>query len=106
LSDLKAIGAAIVAQDNRATNAPIFAVQQRNRIYGLDTDYTEDVVWIEDGGDYAEAEPWRAVWLDRMHARTGETPEGWRRVGYRDEWEFVTPPRRASRRLGALSSSA
>src|SRR5207342_1777997 len=40
---LAEIGELIRTQDNRITSEPVFVVEQRTRIYGLDTDYTESV---------------------------------------------------------------
>jgi len=48
-------------QDNRATSDPIFIVQQKRRIWGMDGHYSDDYEWID--GD---------------------------RVYYVDMWEFVT----------------
>lgn len=87
---LAAIGERIASQDNRATAAPIFIVQQRRRIYGLDTDYTDHVAWIDTGGDCDEATGRRARALEARYQRTGEEPAGWSRTGYMDVWEFVT----------------
>lgn len=63
---LARIGDLLRTQDNRITNAPIFVVQQKRRIYGISREYTDDFEVIT--GDY------------------GPT----RRVGYLDTWEFVT----------------
>jgi len=70
--DLAAIGARIRSQDNLATAGPIFVVQQKRRLYGLDPAYTETFVWMNSDGEEAD-ENERAT-----------------RVGYLDQWEFVT----------------
>lgn len=63
-------------QDNRITTNPLFAVQQRCRIYGLNADYRDGVVWMDDEGiEFAECD---------------SVENGCREVGYRDTWEFVT----------------
>lgn len=81
------IGELIRTQDNRITEAPLFAVQERRRIYGIDPAYTDDVTWLD--SEYVEAEPDVARCLERAY-RTGKGPSGWTRTGYRDVWEFVT----------------
>lgn len=42
LEAMAAIGREIATQDNRSTNLPIFIVQTRRRIYGLDPQYGDD----------------------------------------------------------------
>lgn len=78
-------------QDNRITDNPLFAVQQKRRVYGLDEDYEDAHGWahpdrdnlvLEGEPEYAEL---KAAW------ESGEEPRGdWRRVGFKDTWEFVT----------------
>lgn len=64
-------------QDNRITANPLFAVRQKRRIYGLDTDYCDNAAWILDG--------------ETITVGPGEKPPpGARKVGYLDKWEFVT----------------
>mgnify|MGYP000977418544 CR=1 FL=1 len=89
---LQAIGEQIRIQDNRATDAPIFIVQQRKRIYGIGEDYTDDYVWIDTQGDSHEADPEEAATLDAMYEEDfyHEGLKNWRRVGFIDIWEFVT----------------
>jgi len=41
-SKLMAMAQEVKSQDNLATHAPIFMVQQRNRVYGFDTSYSDD----------------------------------------------------------------
>lgn len=60
-------------QDNRITANPLFAVQQRRRIYGLDADYRDGVVWVDDEGNETDADVADS-----------------RELGYVDRWEFVT----------------
>jgi hypothetical protein len=76
-------------QDNRCTKDPVFLVQQRKRHYGLDPQWSDDVVWLDDEGhevtDKAE--------LDRIEAayqnEGWEEPDGYTRTAYIDQWEFV-----------------
>lgn len=87
---LTEIGENIRTQNNRATAAPMFVVQQRRRIYGMDPDYSEHHVWVDGCNDHTVADERRARALDRMHER-GEKIDGcWTRTSYIDTWEFVT----------------
>lgn len=62
-------------QDNRITADPMFCVQVKRRIYGMDTDYCDQTVWLDvDGGDCEEVP---------------EGTEGAEEVGYCDRWETV-----------------
>lgn len=79
---------ALSPQDNRATAAPMFAVQQRMRIYGLESGYGDGWTWVDEEGN--EADPDAARVLSDNAARLRRRPLGWRRLGYRDTWEFVT----------------
>lgn len=78
-------------QDNRATHIPIFAVQQRVRDHGYDTDWGGDSVWIDGANDNVEASEEEAGLLDAREQAGIEVPDGWDKVGYRDRWEFVQP---------------
>lgn len=87
---LERIAENLRTQDNRATATPIFAVQQRRRIYGMDPDYAEEHVWIDGCNDHAEADEEMARALDRMHERGQKIDGCWTRTAYIDTWEFVT----------------
>jgi hypothetical protein len=89
---LKAIGQLIKTQDNRITDAPVFIVQQSRRIWGMDSEYSDDYVWIEiDSGDYSESEAdqKKAEELEALDNACEYTP-GWQKYYYQDMWEFVT----------------
>lgn len=78
-------------QDNRITANPIFIVQQKRRITGLDPQYADSdkIVWIEDG--YGEVkDPDEIKRLDAEYEKTYTEPDGYTRSGYLDIWEFVT----------------
>ena len=85
-AQLLEIAERIRTQDNRATGAPIFAVQERVRDYGYDPDYSDTYVWIDVGNDHTLATPEEAAALDAGSM----DPDGWTRTAYRDRWEFVT----------------
>jgi hypothetical protein len=42
--ELEVIAHELKTQDNRITACPIFAVQEKKRIYGMDPDYSDEVV--------------------------------------------------------------
>jgi hypothetical protein len=65
------IGARMAVQDNLATADPIFYVQQRERIYGVSSDYTDTFVWLDDEGECDEGKGMR--------------------VGYVETWSNVQP---------------
>jgi hypothetical protein len=91
LDRLRDIGEDMRNQDNLATACPVFMVQRRRRIYGLDPDYADTFVWLSDDGDY-EAEEAEIPALDEEYYRTGEDEHGgFRRIAYVDIWENVQP---------------
>jgi hypothetical protein len=75
-------------QDNRSTGNPIFLVQQRRRLYGFDSDYTGDLVWLHDD-ECVEPDEYMQLALEAAYEATGEAQEGYRRTAYVDTWEFV-----------------
>jgi hypothetical protein len=86
---LKSIGERIRTQDNRCTDAPIFIVQQKKRIYGIDKHYTDDCVWVDMSNDLGE------ITDEEEIARLEELEDDGscgdcEKVGYVDTWEFVT----------------
>lgn len=90
--ELLALGAELRTQDNRATAAPIFIVQQK-RAYVVDEAYNDSrTVWLQDRlGDRSEVSPLRALRLERLfQGRYCEVPEGYERLALMDIWEFVT----------------
>ncbi len=78
----------IATQNNRATDQPLFAVQQRRRHFGIDTDYGGNISWIDVEG--YEADTQKSNELEESYEETREEPDGWYRTGYLDTWEFVT----------------
>jgi hypothetical protein len=74
-------------QDNRITQAPIFAVQEKRRVWGVEEG---------DGHEWRETDDWgpvddeKAAELERRFDIFGEIPEGYARICYLDIWQFVT----------------
>jgi hypothetical protein len=90
VGELVAIGELIRTQDNRITDSPIFIVQQKRKICGVDADYTSHFEWIDPRDtsevydDAAKAE------RDAEREEEGLPPIEWIQVGYIEIWEFVT----------------
>lgn len=74
-------------QDNRITSKPLFAVQQKRTVAGLDEDYADKFAWICDGSEVDSEESAR---LDSLREADEPIPDDCRRVGYVEKWEFVT----------------
>jgi len=90
MDKLKEIGRLIRTQDNRITDAPIFIVQQIKRTWGLDSEYSDDYIWMgNDSGDHEEADSAKAEELEALDDACEYTP-GWEKYYYQDSWEFVT----------------
>lgn len=88
LTRMQQIGELLRTQDNRITDAPIFAVQEHKRDYGYDLDYVDDYVWL-DTTDGIEATTAEAESFELLE-KSGNPPKDWIKSGYRDRWEFVT----------------
>jgi hypothetical protein len=89
LERLKEIGAIICTQDNRATDQPMFIVQQIVRDYGYDSSHGDDDVWLNPEGDYEEAPERLIPRLDALHDGCRST-DPWQRCYYKERYEFVT----------------
>jgi len=86
---LAAIKQELQTQDNRATANPFYIVQQRRRLYGFDTQWSDDnVVWLD--YDHNEVtDPEELLKLEANYDYCISEPEGYTRTGYIDTWEFV-----------------
>ena len=91
----------IATQDNECTANPQFVVQKHERIWGLSLEYTEEYAWVSiEDFERQEADEKTTKKLERLRDETYddeielEDEEGdktkWARVGYRDQWVFVT----------------
>jgi hypothetical protein len=86
---LRTIHGLLHTQDNRITAAPMFAVQQKRRVYGIDTEYEPLIAWTNDEG--FEASPEDAARFETAYDHDCDAEqEGYRRIGYHEYWEFVT----------------
>ena len=80
LSALAAIGERLRTQDNRCTAHPAFQVRGLRRIYGMDLDYADESVWIDNGSDCIEIDP----------PEDPENPGDFIiKTGYQDHWEII-----------------
>lgn len=86
---MQQIGELIRTQDNRITDQPIFIVQQKCRIYGVDDDYADGHMWYDPIGVESYDDAGKAE-RDADREAEGLKPIPWRRGGYVDTWQFVT----------------
>lgn len=84
---LETLGERLRTQDNRCTADPIFVVFQKRREYGIDAEYTDDIVWCHEDGECDAIESAR---LEAEYKIDRNEPEGFQRLGYFDRDEFVT----------------
>lgn len=77
----------LLSQDNRITAHPVFIVQEKRRIWGLNPEYAEDIAWVD---EECEVAPDLAKSLEAGWREKGLIPDGYIRVGYKDIWEFAT----------------
>lgn len=81
------VGELVRTQDNRMTSHPVFVVEQQRQVWGVDTDYDNDgFEWLDDEGLVI---PSLARRLEKLSQKGGDTGK-YRRLGYRNYWEFVT----------------
>lgn len=90
----------LAMQNNECTANPQFVVQKHERIWGIDSWHTDDFAWIASENDYEQADEKTAKRLDELAAESCndeikiDDGDGhktkWTRVGYRDQWVFVT----------------
>lgn len=90
----------LATQDNACTANPQFVVQKHERIWGVDSGHTDDFAWIAYEYNYEQADEKTAKKLDALYDDSYDDEieidddDGykvkWTRVGYRDQWVFVT----------------
>lgn len=93
LPGLKELAAKTNGQDNAATAHPMFVVQQRRRIHGIDPNYTSLFEWVDIEGHAADAE--EHARLEAAYQQDEEDDDDerqfWTRAHYVDTWENVQP---------------
>lgn len=76
---IAAIAKRLETQDNAGTKWPVFLVQQRERIYGVEQDWADGIAWVDgEGVEVATNDPDFAAWSSTE-------------TGYVDQWVFVQP---------------
>jgi hypothetical protein len=88
---IQKIAERVRTQDNAITADPIFVVQQRVRMYGMDPDVDDVFVWLDSCNDNIEIEEEEAAKLEETYQKTLKIPGEYCRTGYKDIWEFVQP---------------
>src|SRR5687768_4710001 len=83
------IGERIRTQDGRITSHPIFVVEERVRIYGMDPVWDGPVVWLH-ADEPVEVSPEESARLEAAYQEADQEPENFTRTGYVDYWRFVT----------------
>ena len=73
INELLQIKGQLESQDNRSTSGPMFCVQEKVIITGMDTDWTDNYKWL-DPDDHSEVD---------------EDTEGAYKVGYIEYWKTV-----------------
>ena len=79
--DINAVSERLKTQDNRATQNPMFCVQEKKRDVGIDQTFTENRCWHN-------ASELETVYDDDPNFKE---PEGddWEQYGYNNRWETV-----------------
>ncbi|MCP4640013.1 MAG: hypothetical protein GY851_06260 [bacterium] len=86
---MRTIAGRMLGQDNAITAHPIFMVQQRRRVYGMDPDWSDVIVWVYDGAEIASVEDEFLEWCAE-HAVLPEDSDVVR-TGAFDYYENVQP---------------
>jgi hypothetical protein len=111
-AELDALRTELRTQDNACTAEPIFLVYDKQRIYGLDSDYAEHYCWLyPDRGD-GRSEVTDSQMVARLNhlESLGKDPEiagvEYARIGYVDVDRFITCclTRKAAKRFIAANS--
>ncbi len=100
MESLDEIVAEMMTQDNAATAHPIFLVQQRRRLLGIDLDYDPPTTWVHEadhGCFYSEEVVISMLREDDRDNRLGNLADheidpadhGYEKMGYHDNWEYV-----------------
>ncbi len=75
-------------QDNRITANPLFAVEVRKRVYGIDPEWGGPVVWLHDGEEVTD--PDEVKQPEQGWENGDDDPDNYTRTSYYEYWEFVT----------------
>lgn len=86
--DLEKLKNNLKEQDNRCTADPIFIVQQKRKIWGIEEGYDPKIAWVRDESVYEKGDK-QFETLEKLYDRGRDTGE-YRRCGYIEIWDFVT----------------
>lgn len=92
IAALKLMGERVISDDkdnDHFTAHPMFAVEQRKRIYGMDGDYADDFEWLTREGGKVDDTPARRLEALYQGGRIGDEHRGCQRANYVDVWEYV-----------------
>lgn len=87
---LEEISQRIRTQDNRCTAHPIVLVEREEHIYGIDFDYDPEIAWLHEDECVRVWDETLCASLEAQYQDTGDIPEGYRRVGYKKRWTYVS----------------
>ncbi len=78
--------------NDHCTANPIFIVQQKKRMSGMDGSYVDDYVWINFDRGHGEADERTARRLDALDDDIFKERDlkGWEKIYYIDIWEYVS----------------
>jgi len=82
IEKLKEIQNELKTQDNRSTADPIFLVQEKERVYGMDTEYAPETCYY-DSENYCE------ISEEEYEALDGEGSVDY--IGFFDQWRIIQP---------------
>lgn len=72
-------------QHNDYTSYPIFLVQKKVVTSGFDTQYTDDIRWVDSDGEFADSQ--EHARLEAGYEASLDEPDGWTRTGVQETWE-------------------
>lgn len=81
------IAKSMATQDNQATEHPLFVVERKRTVYGMDLAYSDEWAWGDSDGEVDET---IEGLLNALLNSDGDIPKKYRRVGVAHHWEFVT----------------
>lgn len=92
--NLQEISNNLKTQSNDCTSLPMFVVQTRRRIYGMDTEYSDEAVWIY-ADECVEVDKETSDRLESMHINNNTVAgdlclDDYTRTAYIDVWEAKT----------------
>ena len=78
------------SQDNAYTSLPVYCIQEKMLICGIDEDYGGNVGWFSEEARFPEDESSRKHRaLERYYDRYSKEPDGWTRCGYVFRWKYT-----------------